>query len=91
MEEALKVERVIDKKKLGESIHAALDLGVELIRKDKISQTDFLKLKVLRNVGPFINAGVALVQQETAMVRANLIAERMKQLGYPSGNKQLGE
>lgn len=79
---AMKVEKVMDRQKIADSIHAILDFGTEALAKPKIGQDDFNKVKLIRNLGPAINAAVAMVQQETAMVRANLIAERMKQLGY---------
>jgi len=76
------VERVMDRKKVADSLHTILDTGVELLKKNKLENTDFGKIKIIRTMGTHVNASVAMIQQETAQVRACLIAERMKQLGY---------
>lgn len=83
------VEKVMDRKKVADSIHSILDVGVELLKKEKLQTSDFGKIKVIRTIGTHVNAAVAMIQQETAQVRASLIAERMKQLGYGDVPKQL--
>jgi hypothetical protein len=78
----IKVERVMDRNKIATSIHSILDCGVDLLKKDRLEAADHGKIKVLRTLGTHVNAAVAMVQQETAQVRTQLVAERMKQLGY---------
>jgi len=80
--ETIEVQKVMDRKKVAEAIHSVLDSGIEMLKKTKLDGIDFGKLKVIRTMGPHVNAGVAMIQQETAQIRAQLIAERMKQLGY---------
>jgi len=76
------VEKVMDRQKVADSIHAVLDSGVDLIKKDKLEQSDYGKIKTMRTLGAWVNAAVSMIQQETAMVRASLVGERLKQLGY---------
>ena len=80
--EDLKVEKVMDRRKVADAIHGFLDAGLGLLEKEKYEAPDFAKIKLLRTMGAHINAGVAMVQQETAMARARLVQERMRQLGY---------
>ena len=81
------VEKVMDRKKVANSIHAVLDRGVDLINKDTLEQSDYGKIKTMRTLGSWINAAVAMIQQETAMVRASLVGERLKQLGYGNNSQ----
>jgi hypothetical protein len=76
------IEKVMDRKKVAHSIHEILDIGVGLLKKDKLNQDDHAKLKALRTMGSHVNAAVLMIQQETAQQRVAVIAERMKQLGY---------
>lgn len=90
MEADLKVEKVMDRQKIAATIHSILDAGVELLQKDKLEQADYGKVKVLRTLGTHMNAAIAMVQQETAQLRAAIVVERMKQLGY-TDNPQVTE
>lgn len=90
MEADLKVEKVMDRQKIANTIHSILDVGVELLQKDKLEQADYGKVKVLRTLGTHMNAAIAMVQQETAQLRAAIVVERMKQLGY-TDNPQVTE
>ena len=78
----MEVEKVVNRKKLAETIESFLELGMKLGQKDKFEQTDHAKLKLLRTMGSHVNAAIAMVQQETAQQRVAVIVERMKQLGY---------
>lgn len=78
----MQIEKVIDRKKIAETISKILDTGIELLGKDKLNQDDHAKIKVIRTLGGHVNAGVSMIQQETAQMRVALVAERMKQLGY---------
>ena len=78
----IKVEKVMDKKKIAESLHDIIDVGVTLLHKNKLAPEDYGKMKVIRVLGSHINAAISMVQQETAMTRAAIVVERMKQLGY---------
>ncbi len=82
MEADLKVEKVMDRQKIASTIHSILDVGVELLQKEKLEQADYGKVKVLRTLGTHMNAAISMVQQETAQLRAAIVVERMKQLGY---------
>lgn len=73
---------VVDKQGLADTIRKVLDAGLALLKKDKFESTDFAKMKVMKSMGTGINASVAMVQQETARDRIELIRMRMKQLGY---------
>lgn len=90
MEADLKVEKVMDRQKIANTIHSILDVGVALLQKDKLEQADYGKVKVLRTLGTHMNAAIAMVQQETAQLRAAIVVERMKQLGY-TDNPQVTE
>ncbi len=78
----VQIEKVMDRKKIAKSIHAILDAGAEMLSKEKLEPVDFGKIKVLRTLGTHVNAAVTMIQQETAQQRAQIIIERMKQLGY---------
>ena len=78
----IKIENVMDRQKVANTVHQILDTGMDLLKKSKLDSGDFHKIKLIRTLGPPLNAGVAMIQQETAAVRAALVAERMKQLGY---------
>lgn len=78
----METQKVMDRVKVASSINEILDSGIGLLKKDKLTQDDHAKIKVLRTMGSHINAAVAMVQQETAQQRVALVAERMKQLGY---------
>lgn len=78
----LKVQKVMDRDKVAESIHAILDAGIDLLGKKKLESTDHGKLKVMRTMGTHVNNAVFMVQQETAQQRCAIILERMKQLGF---------
>lgn len=76
------IEKVMDRPLIASSIHTILNTGIELLKKDNLKPGDHAKVKVMRTLGSHVNAAVAMIQQENAQVRASLVAERMKQLGY---------
>ena len=78
----IKPTYVIDRQKLADAIHGVLDEGIRLLGQEEFKSSDHAKMKVMRTMGSHVNSAVAMVQQETAMVRAHLVQERMKQLGY---------
>jgi len=78
----MKLEKVMDRQKIADTIHGGLDVGLEMLQKEKLEQQDFARLKVFRALGGFVNAATAMVQQETAQQRTLVVLERMKQLGY---------
>jgi len=86
----MEVEKVMDRKKIADTIHGFLAAGVELVGKSKYTADDHARIKVLRTMSSHVNAAVVMTQQETAQQRIVLIAERMKQLGYQEP-KQLAE
>ncbi len=73
---------LVDKKFLTDTIRDMLSAGLKLLKKDSFSSSDFAKLKVMKSMSTSVNASVSLVQQEQAAKRIQLIALRMKQLGY---------
>ena len=83
------VEKVMNRQKVADAIHASLDEGVNLLNKDSYGPTEHAKMKLLRTMGPHINAGVGMIQQETAQMRVAVVVERMKQLGYNGEQKKL--
>jgi hypothetical protein len=78
----IKVEKVMDRKKVANAIHDILDSGIALLQKERLDQSDNTKVRVLRTLGSHINAAVLMVQQETAQMRMAILVERMKQLGF---------
>jgi hypothetical protein len=80
--EVVQVEKVMDRQKIADSIHGILDSGMALLQKEKLESHDFGKIKVIRTLGTHVNAAISMVQQETAQLRAQIVVERMKQLGY---------
>jgi hypothetical protein len=76
------VQEVMDRKKIANSINTLLDTGIGLLKKKKYDPDDQTRLRVMKQVGTAINSGVAMVQQETAQLRAAIINSRLKQLGY---------
>jgi hypothetical protein len=89
--EAIAVEKVMDRRKVADAIHGSIDAGLKLLVKDKIEKEDMLRVHVMRALATNINAGVAMIQQETSQARLTLLQERMKQLGYPTAPKAIGE
>ena len=74
--------KIIDRDKINNDLESVCDIGIELLKKDKLDNTDFTKLKTMRAMSTFMNARVAMVQQESAQQRIELIKQRMAQLGY---------
>lgn len=85
----IKQELVIDRKKVADAIHKVIGVGIELLGMNKYGPHEHGKMKLIRTLGPHINSGVAMIQQETAMVRAAIVVERMKQLGYSSESERI--
>jgi hypothetical protein len=85
----VKVEKVMDRKEIADTVHAILRAGRTMLEKSSYDAADNMKLKILRNMGPTLNAAVSMVQQETAQQRLEMVVERMKQLGYGEGNGEL--
>ena len=82
-------EKVMDRGKVATAIHSILENGVNLLKKKTLDKDDHSRIKLIRVMGSHVNAGVAMIQQETAQQRIALIQDRMKQLGYGSEPKQL--
>ncbi len=78
----MEILKVMDRKKVAESIHDILETGIDLLKKEKLTQDDHAKIKVMRTMGTHVNAAISMIQQETAQLRASIVIERMKQLGY---------
>ncbi len=76
--------KTIDRDKINSDLQRVCDIGLELLEKDKLDNADFTKLKTMRAMSTFMNARVAMVQQESAQQRIELIKARMDQLGYGS-------
>lgn len=79
------VESYVDKGLLGKTIGDMLKFSSEVLGKKDLDATDHSKMKLLRNVTGIIASGVAMAQQEIAMMRNAIVVERMKQIGYPIG------
>lgn len=73
---------MVDKQKIAETIHTVCEKGLELLEKEDFGPTEHGKLKVIRNLGSFVNSGVLMLQQEVSIERIKVIRERMSQLGY---------
>lgn len=77
-----KAALVMNRAEVADTIHSILRVGRNLLDKEKINQEDHTKMKLIRTMGPALASAVAMVQQETAQQRMELVVERMKQLGY---------
>jgi len=78
----MNIQKVMDREKVATTLNEIMDVGVELLKKEKMNQDDHAKLRVIRTLGPPVNAAVAMIQQETAQFRTAIVVERMKQLGF---------
>lgn len=76
---------LLNKVELAKDIKILMSTGTALLEKDKLESSDYGKIKVIKTLGSIINSQVAIVQQETARERIQLIRERMTQLGYATG------
>lgn len=76
------IEKVMNRQKVADSIHSILDAGIELLNKETFDPKDHTRIKVMRTLGTHVNGAVAMIQQETAQLRAKIVSERLKQLGY---------
>ena len=78
----IEVKEVMDREKVANTIHTILDAGIGLLEKDDYKPADHTKIKIIRTLGSHVNGAVNMIQQETAQMRAKIVVERMKQLGY---------
>jgi len=76
------IQMVMNRQEIADTLSTILKTGVSILNKDKIESQDSVKIKLIRNLGPALNAAVSMVQQETVQQRMVLITSRMKQLGY---------
>ena len=83
------IQNVMDRKKIANAIHSLLDAGMLLLKKKTYDKHDRTRQQVMKSVTTVINSGVAMVQQETAQLRAAIVHERMKQLGYGTPPKRI--
>ena len=72
----------VNRQKLYTDLERVCEAGIELLEKDSFEASDYNKLKSMKAMASFFNARVAVVQQENATERIELIRQRMKQLGY---------
>ncbi len=79
----------VNREKLYTDLERVCDAGLGLLEKEEFKPGDFNKLKAIKAMGSFFNARVAIVQQENATERIELIRARMKQLGYETEPAQL--
>ncbi len=78
---------VIDRRELAQNLHTSIATGVKLLtKKGKFENSDFAKVKVMKTLSSFINAGVAMIQQESAQQRIELIKAKMFDMGYTIKN-----
>lgn len=82
MEAIEKVESVMDRSKVANTIHAILDSAVEMLQKGKLYKEDFDKMKLIRTTYPVINTGLGMIQQETAQQKILLVQQKFAELGY---------
>jgi hypothetical protein len=85
----VEIKNVMDRNKIANAINGLLDAGMNLIKKKTYTKDDSIRMLAMRTLGTAVNSGVAMVQQETALVRAAIINERMKQLGYGTPPKRI--
>ena len=85
----IEIEKVMDRQKVADTIHTILDTGVDLLKKESYGAREHAKIKVLRTMGTHVNGAVSMIQQENAQVRAQIVVERLKQLGYNDEPKQV--
>lgn len=78
---------VMDRKELAHNLHASIKVGVGLLtKKTKFQAADYEKVKVMKSLSSFVNAGVAMIQQEAAQQRIELVKARMTNMGYEVKN-----
>ncbi len=78
---------VMDRRVLAQNLHASIKVGVGLLtKKTKFQATDYEKVKVMKSLSSFVNAGVAMIQQEAAQQRIELVKARMSNMGYEVKN-----
>ncbi len=72
----------VNRQKLYTDLERVCDVGIGLLEKETFEAADYNKLKSMKAMSSFFNARVAIVQQENATERLELVKARMKQLGY---------
>lgn len=72
----------VNREKLYGDLERVCNAGLNLLEKDDFKPGDFNKLKAIKAMSSYFNARVAVVQQENATERIELIRQRMQQLGY---------
>jgi hypothetical protein len=80
----------VNRSKLYEDLERVCTAGLGLLEKDSFEASDYNKLKSMKAMASFFNARVAIVQQENATERIELIRQRMKQLGYEGAPQVTG-
>lgn len=85
----MSVSIVMDRKEVANTIHAVLASGRALLGKDKLEQSDFGKLKVMKGISNALSSAVTMVQQETAQQRLEVVKDRMLQLGFTNAQAEI--
>ncbi len=78
----MEVQKVMDRKKVADTLHTIMDTSVELLGKGELDRNDHAKIKVIRTTSGIVNAAVSMVQQETAQQRIAVVTSKLKELGY---------
>jgi hypothetical protein len=77
--EQIKTENYMDRQKIAGFLHSVLDFGHDLLGKEKFSDGDFQKVKLLKVMGTHVNASVGMCQEERAVQKHMLIQEKLRQ------------
>lgn len=80
----------VNREGLYSDLERVCNAGIKLLEKDNFEASDFNKLKSMKAMSSFFNARIAILQQENATDRIELIKQRMKQLGYEESAQVTG-
>jgi len=76
---------LINEGKVAGAIEGIIDTGLDLLKSDELTPSDYGKLKVMRTMSSNISNAVIMIQQRTARERHVIVRERMAQMGFGQG------
>ncbi len=76
----MKIQKVMNREIIAESLHDILNIGREMLKKDKLEEKDRVKLRVIKTMAPSLTAAVDMAQLELGQQRLAVIVHRMGEL-----------